>query len=182
MKSEINCPLGCSAAFLSGGQRQVEEVNVSVEETPAAGGESGASGEPRHCFFCDRVGHVKVNCWRYARWKEEDEDEDGDSDSDRQSTSGKEKMSWVKAKIPDGNPCKEVPRGLSEIVDYCFDGTVHVTTSFSAPAIKCPVVIEGFRVNAVLDSGSDIILVSAKCFKSFAMAQNKLAFCLNSIQ
>ncbi|MCP3666300.1 MAG: hypothetical protein GY696_28000 [Gammaproteobacteria bacterium] len=85
-------------------------------------------------------------------------------------------MSQVKAEIPDGNPCKEVPRGLSEIVDYCLDGTVRVTTGFSAPAIKCPIDIEGFRVNAVLDSGSDINLVSAKCFKSFVTAQNKASF------
>ncbi|MCP3663311.1 MAG: hypothetical protein GY696_12590, partial [Gammaproteobacteria bacterium] len=107
-KSEIHCPLGRSAAFLARRQRQVEEVNVSVEETPAAGEESGASGEPRRCFFCDRVGHIKVNCWRYTRWKEEDED--GDSDSDGQSTSGKKKkMSQVKAKIPEGNPSKGVP-------------------------------------------------------------------------
>ncbi|MCP3662072.1 MAG: retroviral-like aspartic protease, partial [Gammaproteobacteria bacterium] len=44
------------------------------------------------------------------------------------------------------------------------------------PSIKRLVDIEGFRVNAVLDSGSDINLVSAKCFKSFAMAQNRAKF------
>ncbi|MCP3666877.1 MAG: hypothetical protein GY696_31020 [Gammaproteobacteria bacterium] len=65
-----------SAAFLSSQQRQVEEVNVFVEETLAAGGESGTSGELRRRFFSDSVGHIKVNCWRYARWKEEDEDGD----------------------------------------------------------------------------------------------------------
>ncbi|MCP3666876.1 MAG: hypothetical protein GY696_31015 [Gammaproteobacteria bacterium] len=99
-----------------------------------------------------------------------------ETDADGQSTSKEKKISQVNAKIPEGNPSKGVPWGLSKIADYCFDGTVRVTSGFSKLAIKCPVDIEGFRVNAVLDMGPDIYLALAKCFKSFAMPQNRADF------
>ncbi len=43
---------------------------------------------------------------------------------------------------------------LSDIVDYCAEGGVHVVSRFSSPQIKCPLVVEGVRVEAVVGSGS----------------------------
>ncbi|MCP3661430.1 MAG: hypothetical protein GY696_02875, partial [Gammaproteobacteria bacterium] len=172
-KTEIHLPFG-SSSNLRGNSHKVEgEKGLSEQGTPR----DGAVKPPKkafRCYFCKKPGHVKSDCRKYATWKKKRE-EKGEGSSQGQSAPGR--STRIEEEPPVGGPQSGKAESLkSEIVDYCADGGVHMVSSFSSPQIKCPLDIEGVRVHAVVDSGSDINIISAKCFKSFATAGTKAQF------
>ncbi|MCP3668539.1 MAG: hypothetical protein GY696_39670 [Gammaproteobacteria bacterium] len=83
--------------------------------------------------------------------------------SQRQSSSGR--SARIQQEPPVGGPQSGMAVCLdSEFVGYCAEGGVQIASGFSSPQIQVPLDIEGVRVVAAVDSGSDINIISVKCF------------------
>ncbi|MCP3661936.1 MAG: hypothetical protein GY696_05465 [Gammaproteobacteria bacterium] len=151
--SEIHIP-GGPPAFPWGSLRR--EEGQSGKEWPKQKKESPKKSI--RCHFCKKLGHKKVDCRSFAAWTKK-KDAEGAESKEEESTDGK--SSRIEEHSPSGG-ARKASVLLSDIVDHCAEGGVRVVSSFSSPQIRCPLDVEGSQVEAVIDSGSDINIISAK--------------------
>lgn len=139
-----------------------EPAKQPVAQAGTSGGQSEHQKNRRpgfkqkgRCFGCGKIGHMKRECPKFKKTDPVVKGEKKETGEEK-STSGQGVGSKI-APFLQGVKCL----------------TAEFASGFAGPQIICPLEVEGTRVDALIDSGSEINIISESFFQNMALNRGK---------